>query len=508
MKKQLAKLALTAALGLATALTVSCGNKALTVSSGKGGGDVQLLETVTDDQGNVQRFEYDNQNRIVKINDITITYGDNLITAGDRKFVINGNTVTEDGGESSGSTYTIDKYGYIVSDGSGGEYEYENFNLISVRSEYDNTVYSYDRMRSPFCFNSTPKWLIHLLLYKYVSHNNVVSVQGSYEGEGEISTSYKYEYDNEGYPVTAIEKEKHSAIDGITTRTIRYTYSGTPDPAVRAKQDADAAAKAAKKKRSVSKKEAEEEQKAAEIAAAMAAIAKIEAEKARADAEAAEAAEEAKVKAQAEADAAAVAAYLAAQKAEADAAAAENPPCGDKACPDPVITTFADARDGKTYKAVKIGEQTWMAENLNYQTQSGSWCYANNNSNCEKYGRLYDWKTAKTVCPKGWRLPSREDWNRLVAAAGGKEIAGRRLKSKSGWNSNSNGTDDYGFSALPGGFHLNSIDIVGENINIGYWWTATERNGGDAYFRVTDNDGLLDNRQDKSNGYSVRCVEN
>ena len=317
MKKQLAKLALTAALGLATALTVSCGNKALTVSSGKGGGDVQLLETVTDDQGNVQRFEYDNQNRIVKINDITITYGDNLITAGDRKFVINGNTVTEDGGESSGSTYTIDKYGYIVSDGSGGEYEYENFNLISARSEYDNTVYSYDRMRSPFCFNNTPKWLIHLLLNKYVSHNNVVSVQGSYEGEGEISTSYKYEYDNEGYPVAAVEKEKHSAIDGITTRTIRYTYSGTPDPAVRAKQDAAAAAKAAKKKRSVSKKEAEE-QKATEIAAAMAAIAEMEADKARrADAEAAEAAEEAaeeaKVKAQ----------------AEAEAAASENQPSGE-----------------------------------------------------------------------------------------------------------------------------------------------------------------------------------
>jgi len=293
-----------------------CSNKALNASSGYRRGDVQLLETVADDQGNVQRFEYDGQNRIVKINDMTITYGDNLITAGDRKFVINGNTVTEENGEYT-AAYTIDKDGYIVSDGSGGEYEYENYNLISVRSEYDNTVYSYDRMRSPFCFNSTPKWLIRLLLYKYESHNNVVSVQGSYEGEGEISTSYKYEYDNEGYPVAAVEKEKHSAIDGITTRTIRYTYSGTPDPAVRAKQDAAAAAKAAKKKRSVSKKEAEE-QKATEIAAAMAAIAEMEADKARrADAEAAEAAEEAaeeaKVKAQ----------------AEAEAAASENQPSGE-----------------------------------------------------------------------------------------------------------------------------------------------------------------------------------
>jgi uncharacterized protein (TIGR02145 family) len=176
---------------------------------------------------------------------------------------------------------------------------------------------------------------------------------------------------------------------------------------------------------------------------------------------------------------------------------------------EPSFGTFTDGRDRQTYKTVKIGKQTWMAENLNYQTESGSWCYKDSISHCKKYGRLYDWKTATTVCPKGWKLPDTADWNRLVATAGGKKIAGKKLKSKSGWNKNGNGTNDFGFSALPGGsrdYSDGSFDYAG---NYGNWWTATEYNASFAYTRDMnyDNDSVFEYGIDKSFGFSVRCVE-
>ena len=164
--------------------------------------------------------------------------------------------------------------------------------------------------------------------------------------------------------------------------------------------------------------------------------------------------------------------------------------------------TLTDERDRQTYKTVKIGTQTWVAQNINYQTESGSWCYKNSADSCNKYGRLYDWKTATTVCPKGWKLPSREDWDRLV------ETAGEKLKSKSGWNENGNGTDNYGFSALPGG----GRDYIDGRFyyagNRGHWWTATVDDSDKAYGRIMNynNDYVGENNYNKSNGQSVRCV--
>jgi len=111
--------------------------------------------------------------------------------------------------------------------------------------------------------------------------------------------------------------------------------------------------------------------------------------------------------------------------------------------------TFTDPRDGKTYKTVKIGNQTWMAENLNYECE-GSKFYDNDPANAEKYGRLYDWATAFKACPSGWHIPSKEEWRTLVDYAGGFDISGKELKARSGWRTNS-GTDAFGFSALPGG---------------------------------------------------------
>jgi uncharacterized protein (TIGR02145 family) len=180
--------------------------------------------------------------------------------------------------------------------------------------------------------------------------------------------------------------------------------------------------------------------------------------------------------------------------------------------------TFTDARDGQKYKTVKIGEQTWMAQNLNYQTESGSWCYNDSASYCKQYGRLYDWKTAKTVCPNGWKLPSRKDWDYLGQAVGGKKEldvrgwiycygAGKKLKSKSGWIKKGNGTDDYGFSALPGGYRNSPGGFYGTGSN-GYWWSATEYSSDYAYGRHMRYyyDYVYEGSNFKSYGFSVRCV--
>ena len=107
-----------------------------------------------------------------------------------------------------------------------------------------------------------------------------------------------------------------------------------------------------------------------------------------------------------------------------------------------------DPRDGKKYKTVQIGSQTWMAENLNYEI-ADSYCYNNDTSNCKKYGRLYTRDAALKACPAGWHLPSMDEFKVLIETGGGEKIAGEILKSKSGWNDGGNGSDAFGFSALP-----------------------------------------------------------
>ena len=172
---------------------------------------------------------------------------------------------------------------------------------------------------------------------------------------------------------------------------------------------------------------------------------------------------------------------------------------------------FTDDRDGNVYITVTIGEQTWMARNLDYLNEEtetkSSWCYDDDPENCVKYGRLYNWDAAKTVCPTGWKLPDKEDWNRLVTAVGGASVAGKKLKATSGWYGDGNGTDDFGFSALPGGY-FSGIGSDGAGV-YGYWWTNTY----DSVIysscqNIQSSDYVNMNRCATGQGYSVRCIKN
>ena len=174
------------------------------------------------------------------------------------------------------------------------------------------------------------------------------------------------------------------------------------------------------------------------------------------------------------------------------------------------VATFTDTRDGKVYRIVKIGSQTWFAENLNYAAEE-SVCYEDKDANCATYGRMYNWKTALTACPAGTHLPSDKEWTTLVYYAGGAEKAGTKLKSSTGWNSYkgvSGGTDAYGFSALPGGYGQSrgNFNTAGGH---GYWWSATKFNAGNAWGRGMYYVRELVDRDDyyKTNQFSVRCVK-
>jgi uncharacterized protein (TIGR02145 family) len=202
---------------------------------------------------------------------------------------------------------------------------------------------------------------------------------------------------------------------------------------------------------------------------------------------------------------------------------------GGQSNPGPSVTY-----EGETYKTVVIGTQTWMAKNLNYNAP-GSKCYDDDTANCSKYGRLYDWATAmalpdcgygtscasqigakhRGICPSGWHIPSNDDWDKLMRYVDGitgsglydSPTAGTKLKATSGWDSNGNGTDAYGFAALPGGYGSSDGDFrVG---SLGVWRSATEDDADYAYdrFMVYDGEGVNYNDSSKNALISVRCLQ-
>ncbi|MCL2284696.1 MAG: hypothetical protein FWC26_15380 [Fibromonadales bacterium] len=194
-------------------------------------------------------------------------------------------------------------------------------------------------------------------------------------------------------------------------------------------------------------------------------------------------------------------------------------------------TQICDERDGNTYKIVTIGSYTWMAKNLNYNA-SDSYCHNVNDANCVKYGRLYNWPTAmnlaatcrtnscvaqvqsnhKGICPEGWHIPSDAELTALTNYVG--TTPGTKLKATSGWKAHAtygNGTDDYGFSALPGGYgFFDGSSIKFYNIDSsGNWWSSSENGATVASYRSMnyDRNTVYSDNRNKSYLYSVRCLQ-
>ena len=161
-----------------------------------------------------------------------------------------------------------------------------------------------------------------------------------------------------------------------------------------------------------------------------------------------------------------------------------------------IIKSAFDFRDGKTYKTIKMGTQTWLSENLNYDSKDSK-CYYDSESYCQKYGRLYNWIMAKTACPGGWHLPTEAEWVKLTNSTGNAKTAGTVLKSNDG------------FFAVPGGLGV----LVKGHYNFraagyrGNWWSATDYAKGAYIWNINiDDAGVYKFSSDKNNLFSVRCV--
>jgi uncharacterized protein (TIGR02145 family) len=199
-----------------------------------------------------------------------------------------------------------------------------------------------------------------------------------------------------------------------------------------------------------------------------------------------------------------------------------------------VMTAAADRNSSQEHESVKIGSQVWMLQNLNAdrfrngdpipQASSAedwvkagkegtpAWCYYNNRAeNGDRYGKLYNWYAVadpRGLAPAGWRVATDADWREVTDYLGGEDAAGTKMKKSSGWKEKANGTNESGFSGLPGGSrNLRGEFAYGEEA--AYWWTSTESDDEFAWYRVVDHTPWYVYRTNysKANGYSVRCLK-
>ena len=173
--------------------------------------------------------------------------------------------------------------------------------------------------------------------------------------------------------------------------------------------------------------------------------------------------------------------------------------------------SIIDNRDNQVYKTVQIGDQVWMAENLNYEIEGKSWCYNDSALNCAVFGRLYAWDVAMEACPAGWHLPSTEEFDVMISFIGERMSAGIELKALTSWDDykgkSGNGSDSYGFSAVSAGYK--DKDKYYKKGADAFFWNATEYDGENSKYLYLGShyDAAGGGSKEKTLGFSVRCVK-
>jgi uncharacterized protein (TIGR02145 family) len=197
-----------------------------------------------------------------------------------------------------------------------------------------------------------------------------------------------------------------------------------------------------------------------------------------------------------------------------------------------VISSFGNTQ------TITIGKQVWMTKNLDVSTfrngetipeaktkeewisagenKQAVWCYQGNDSeNGTKYGKLYNWyavNDSRGIAPEGYHIPTDQEWTVFSTFLGGENVAGKKMKSSSGWiengNGEGNGTNKIGFSGFPGGYRLSNGDFSSLG-GLSEWWSASELDESSAWSRrvgyVRSSLGRLSDN--KRNGYSIRCIK-
>lgn len=220
--------------------------------------------------------------------------------------------------------------------------------------------------------------------------------------------------------------------------------------------------------------------------------------------------------------------------------------------PNVAYDSITDTRDGKVYKIVTIGDQVWMAENLNYadsvetpSLKGRSWCFGNDDKKCELTGRYYTWAAAmdsvalardtvnpmicgygvkcsadsmrvRGICPEGWHLPDTMEIKKLISTVGRTRVSGAMLKSSKGWSSASGVAEDaFGFSAMAGGYVNGELPrgelktyFIATGSDAKFWGSVShDKYYGEALMLSSSNGDADLSSPDKYDGNNIRCIK-